>query len=104
MSMSLTADQLRELANQLDKLNEIAITVETFICQGHKVMVQPLDGQLTVVGITSGGWSGPAAVSTCRCRPGTACRCAMIPVTRETVAKGSATLGSTPGPLTGGPR
>lgn len=65
--MKLTADQLREIADVVDKLGQVGVTVERFQVGPHKVMTQPLDGSLVVVGITTGDWSEPAKPTTCRC-------------------------------------
>lgn len=63
MTMKLTADDLREIADTLDKIQEIGLNVEVVEVRGNKVVIKRTDSQFDglqyyVQGITSGELSG----------------------------------------------
>ena len=68
MSMELTPDDLREIADQVEAASKVSFQVESIKAAGHKVMLKmvtapPTDapaGAYKIVDITKGDWPGSA--------------------------------------------
>lgn len=65
--MKLTADDLREIANTVDKIKEVGLKVEVIEVRGHKILItrteDQFDGmQYYVLGVTSGEFAAKEKV------------------------------------------